>query len=82
MGANKLLDARNIEVQCPNTETNCRGKIKVSLNQIRRGRTVVCPHCGVNIHLQEQGNGISGMEKALKDFERSLSRTFNITIKL
>ena len=82
MQTSRILNSRNIEVQCPNTEGNCHGKMKVSLNQIRRGEVVVCPSCGSRIELQEQGDGISGMENALRDFEKSLNKTFDITIKL
>ena len=57
--SDKIMNSRNIEIQCPNIEDNCHGRIKVSLNQIRRGEVVVCPSCGSRIELQEKGNGIS-----------------------
>lgn len=82
MGANEILNSRNIELPCPNEDADCRGKIRVSLNQIRHGTTVTCPRCGLRINLKEKGNEISKLEKSLRDFGKSLSKMSNISIKL
>ena len=82
MGVNEIMSSREIELACPNEDEGCRGKVKVSLNQIRHGKTVTCPRCGLRINLREKGNEISKVEKSLRDFGKSLDRMSNIKIKL
>lgn len=74
-----ILDAQ-VEISCP----ACASTIKVSMREVRDGRTVTCPQ-GHHVQLREQGNGIRQVERSLEEFERSLGRiggNINLRIKL
>jgi transcription elongation factor Elf1 len=44
----KLLSEAPLDLPCP----NCDGKLRVSINQIKRHDTVICPNCGAHVELR------------------------------
>lgn len=58
-----------LELPCP----ECGSKIRVTLGDIQRGRTITCPS-GHRVALQEQGGGIRQADQALDDLKRSIER--------
>lgn len=64
----ELLRAK-LEVPCP----KCGSKIRTTLGDIQRGRTVTCPR-GHRVTLSEDGNGIGKADRALDDLKRSIER--------
>ncbi len=64
----ELLKAK-IDVPCP----ECGVKIRPTLGDIQRGRTVTCPR-GHRVTLTESGNSIKQADRALDGFKRSIER--------
>lgn len=65
------LDNEQIEFDCP----ECKKKIAVTIGTLKRGK-YACPGCRANIDSKQFQQEIEKVERAIKDFERSLSRTF------
>ncbi len=63
----EVIGESEIDIDCP----GCGISFDIQIQQI--GSTVVCPHCGQKIELEESGDGLSSVESALDNFERTLN---------
>lgn len=54
----------------------CGAKVGFTLEQVARGATLVCPNCGINIHLQDNNGSakraIADTDRAFRGLQRSI----------
>lgn len=69
-----MLD--DLDIDCP----ECGGKVRFSLQDVARGRTVRCSR-GHSVTLKDEGGGAAKADKSLKDLDKALkglNRKFKI----
>lgn len=64
----ELIGDADIDIECP----ECGLEFGIQINQI--GSTVTCPHCGVDVELLEEGDGLSDAKEVLDEFEDTLDQ--------
>ena len=72
-----VLDNLGVDIPCP----LCKHQFKVTLGQIQRGETVVCPKCRKSIKLKPEGDDLKKIEKSIKDLKDSI-KDINIKFKI
>ncbi|MBA7505611.1 hypothetical protein ES706_04287 [subsurface metagenome] len=72
-----VLDDMRVDIPCP----LCKHQFKVTLGQIQRGETVVCPKCHKSIKLKPEGDDLRKIEKSIKDLKDSI-KDINIKFKI
>lgn len=59
-----------MDLKCP----SCGRVMKVALGEMREGRSLACPGCSGKIQIK--GDGFTGAQKAVDNFERELKKMF------
>lgn len=59
------------DVFCP----ECWIQLGVTLEQIKRGDTVICPECQNGVRLLNKGDDLSELDKSLKDEQNKIEDT-------
>ncbi len=63
-----------IPIDCP----KCDKKFEEKVINLKPGNTIICPHCNSNIKLS--GDDLSGIQKELDNFDKTLNLLKNIKI--
>ena len=71
------LDSLGVDIPCP----HCKQQFEVTLGQIQRSETVVCPKCRKSIKLKTEGDDLKKVERAMKGLKNSL-KDIEINFKL
>lgn len=71
-----MLSNEKIEMKCP----SCQKIISYTVDQLQKGQSIKCPHCGDRIRFQESSPGaVSKLEnktkQSLEDIDKKITMT-------
>ena len=71
-----MLSNQKIEEKCP----SCQRTISYTVDQLQKGQSKKCPHCGDEIRFQESSPGAVGklenkIKKSLDDIKKKITMT-------
>lgn len=62
--------SHKVNVSCP----NCKKDITISLGDIKNEKEIECTNCNKTIKLQDKDSGVEKLNRAMKDFKKSLAK--------
>jgi len=71
-----MLSNEKIEIKCP----SCQRTLTYTVDQLQKGQSTKCPHCGNEIRFQESNPGEVGrlenrIKQSLKDIKKKITMT-------
>lgn len=73
-----MLSNEKIEMKCP----SCQKTITYTVNQLQKGQSSKCPHCGNEIKFEESNPGsVSKLEDKTKKSLEDMEKKITVTIK-
>ncbi len=71
-----MLSNEKIEMKCP----SCQRTLTYTVDQLQKGQSTKCPHCGNEIRFQESNPGAVGrlenkIKQSLKDIQKKITMT-------
>jgi DNA-directed RNA polymerase subunit RPC12/RpoP len=73
-----MLGQEKIEMKCP----SCQKTLSYSVDQLQKGQSINCPHCGNDIRFEESSPGsVSKLEDKTKQALEDIEKKITVTIK-
>lgn len=73
-----MLSNEKLEMECP----SCKRTISYTVDQLQKGQSSKCPHCGNEIKFQESSTGAVGrLERKTKKSLEDMEKKITVTIK-
>ncbi len=73
-----MLSNEKIEIKCP----SCQKTITYTVDQLQKGKSSKCPHCGNEIRFEESSPGaVSRLEEKTKQSIKDIDKKITMTIR-
>ena len=78
LSINIMLSNEKIEMKCP----SCQKTLSYSVDQLQKGQSTRCPHCGNEIRFEESNPGEVGrLEEKTKQSLEDIDKKITMTIR-
>lgn len=73
-----MFSNEKIEMKCP----SCQKTLSYSVDQLQKGQSSKCPHCGNKIRFEEESSGaVSRLEADTKQSLEDIPKKITVTIR-
>ncbi|MDX9739505.1 MAG: hypothetical protein RBT33_04100 [Candidatus Dojkabacteria bacterium] len=73
-----MLSNEEMEMKCP----SCKKNLTYTVDQLQKGQSIKCPHCGDEIKFEESSSGaVRKLEEKTKQSLEDIDKKITVTMK-